>query len=118
MYCRDPNDIKRSVSFMSWHPDGPRKLAAAYSVLEFQKAPMGISFDSYIWDVGETCRVPSMSRVLICFPSENPNTPETTLTPSSPLITLEYNPKDVNVLLGGCYNGQIGLCSCGFMIMT
>lgn len=52
---------------------------------------MGISFDSYIWDV------------------ENPNTPETTLTPSSPLITLEYNPKDVNVLLGGCYNGQIAV---------
>ena len=50
---RDPNEVKRTAAFMSWHPDGPRKLAVAYSVLEFQKAPMGISYDSYIWDVGE-----------------------------------------------------------------
>ena len=42
-----------------------------------------------------------------CF-SENPNRPEIVLKPSSPVITLEYNPKDSHVLLGGCYNGQIG----------
>lgn len=30
------------------------------------------------------------------------------LKPSSPLVTLEYNPKDSHVILGGCYNGQIG----------
>ena len=47
--------------------------------------------------------------------AENPSTPETTLTPSSPLITLEYNPKDVNILLGGCYNGQIGASRVGCM---
>ena len=39
---------------------------------------------------------------------ENPNRPEITLKPSSPLVTLEYNPKDSHVLLAGCYNGQIG----------
>ena len=39
---------------------------------------------------------------------ENPNKPETTLKPVSPLVCLEYNPKDVHVLIGGCYNGQIG----------
>lgn len=42
-----------------------------------------------------------------CF-IENPNKPEIVLKPSSPLVTLEYNPKDSHVLLGGCYNGQIG----------
>lgn len=42
-----------------------------------------------------------------CF-SENPNRPEIALKPSSPVVTLEYNPKDSHVLLGGCYNGQIG----------
>ena len=51
-YYRDPNDVKRSASFLSWYPDGPRKLAVAYSILEFQQAPAGISFDSYVWDVG------------------------------------------------------------------
>lgn len=42
-----------------------------------------------------------------CF-IENRNKPETVLKPSSPVVTLEYNPKDSHVLLGGCYNGQIG----------
>jgi hypothetical protein len=31
-----------------------------------------------------------------------------TLKPVSPLVCVEYNPKDSHVLLGGCYNGQIG----------
>lgn len=31
-----------------------------------------------------------------------------TLKPVSPLVCVEYNPKDAHVLLGGCYNGQVG----------
>ncbi len=42
------------------------------------------------------------------FVSENPNKPEMTLKPVSPLVCLEYNPKDSHVLIGGQYNGQIG----------
>lgn len=38
---------------------------------------------------------------------ENPNRPETTLKPASPLVCVEYNPKDAHVLIGGQYNGQI-----------
>nr|XP_008511391.1 PREDICTED: dynein intermediate chain 2, axonemal isoform X2 [Equus przewalskii] len=86
---RDPQEIKRPATHLSWHPDGNRKLAVAYSCLDFQRAPEGMSHDSYIWDL------------------ENPNRPEIVLKPSSPLVTLEYNPKDSHVLLGGCYNGQI-----------
>ena len=40
--------------------------------------------------------------------TENPNKPELTLKPVSPIVCLEYNPKDSHVLVGGCYNGQIG----------
>ncbi|KAB1264924.1 Dynein intermediate chain 2; axonemal, partial [Camelus dromedarius] len=86
---RDPQEIKRPATHLSWHPDGNRKLAVAYACLNFQRAPEGMSNDSYIWDL------------------ENPNRPEIALKPSSPLVTLEYNPKDSHVLLGGCYNGQI-----------
>ncbi|XP_068833628.1 dynein axonemal intermediate chain 2 [Capricornis sumatraensis] len=86
---RDPQEIKRPATHVSWHPDGNRKLAVAYSCLNFQRAPEGMSNESYIWDL------------------ENPNRPEITLKPSSPLVTLEYNPKDSHVLLAGCYNGQI-----------
>ncbi|XP_047403737.1 dynein axonemal intermediate chain 2 isoform X2 [Sciurus carolinensis] len=86
---RDPQDIKRTATHVSWHPDGNRKLAVAYSCLNFQRAPAGMSHESYIWEL------------------ENPNRPEIALKPPSPLVTLEYNPKDSHVLLGGCYNGQI-----------
>jgi dynein intermediate chain 2, axonemal len=41
------------------------------------------------------------------FLSENPNKPEMTLKPSSPLVCVEYNPKDAHILIGGQYNGQI-----------
>jgi len=86
---RDPNEIKRTATHISWFPDGPRKLAVAYCNLQFQSTSPETSMDSYIWDV------------------ENPNKPEMTLKPVSPLVCLEYNPKDSHVLLGGCYNGQI-----------
>uniref|UniRef100_A0A8C9XEF2 Dynein, axonemal, intermediate chain 2b n=2 Tax=Sander lucioperca TaxID=283035 RepID=A0A8C9XEF2_SANLU len=85
---RDPNEVKRTVSCLSWHPDGG-KLAAAYSCLQFQRSSRDMSLDSYIWDI------------------ENPNRPELTLKPASPLVCLEYNPKDSHTLVGGAYNGQI-----------
>lgn len=50
---RDPNEVKRTATSLSWHPDGSRKLAIAYSCLEFQQAAKNMSFDSYIWDIGE-----------------------------------------------------------------
>ncbi|XP_030631557.1 dynein intermediate chain 3, ciliary, partial [Chanos chanos] len=86
---RDPNEMKRTATSLSWHPDGSRKLAVAYSSLEFQRASGNMSYDSYIWDI------------------ENPNKPEMTLKPVSPLVCLEYNPKDSHILVGGSYNGQI-----------
>ncbi|XP_049458526.1 dynein axonemal intermediate chain 2 [Epinephelus fuscoguttatus] len=86
---RDPNEVKRTVTGLSWHPDGGRKLAAAYSCLEFQKTSKDLSLDSYIWDI------------------ENPNRPEMSLKPVSPLVCLDYNPKDSHTLVGGSYNGQI-----------
>jgi dynein intermediate chain 2 len=49
-----------------------------------------MSLDSYIWDV------------------ERPAAPESVLTPSSPLVSIKYNPKDPHVLIGGMYNGLVG----------
>ncbi|XP_006034869.1 dynein intermediate chain 2, axonemal [Alligator sinensis] len=86
---RDPNAIKRTATHLSWHPDAGKKLAVAYSCLEFQRSATDMSPDSYIWDL------------------ESPNKPDLVLKPSSPLVCLEYNPKDSHVLVGGCYNGQI-----------
>eukprot|EP00325_Prymnesiales_sp_UTEX-LB-985_P001884 CAMPEP_0174697580 /NCGR_PEP_ID=MMETSP1094-20130205/3399_1 /TAXON_ID=156173 /ORGANISM="Chrysochromulina brevifilum, Strain UTEX LB 985" /LENGTH=567 /DNA_ID=CAMNT_0015894583 /DNA_START=31 /DNA_END=1734 /DNA_ORIENTATION=- len=87
---KDPDPVKRTVSNISWYPDGGKKLAVAFSIMQFQDRRMEqVSVNSYIWEVN------------------NPNTPETTLTPASPLCCLEYNPKDPHLLVGGSYNGLV-----------
>jgi len=86
---RDPNGEKRTANHISWYIDGPKKIAASYCNLEFQKNLNDVSVDSYIWDV------------------ENPNKPELVLKPISPLVCIEFNPKDTHVLAAGCYNGQV-----------
>jgi dynein intermediate chain 2 len=89
---RDPNEVnfKRNISSISWHPDGARKIAVAHAVLQFQRAPPNMCRHSYIWNL------------------DKPNKPEMVLKPISPLVCLEYNPKDSHILVGGCYNGLIG----------
>ena len=87
---RDPSESKRSACSISWHPDAGRKLAVAFAIMQFQDyRQQGTNMDSYIWDVN------------------NPNTPEISLTPPSPLCCLEYNPKDPHLLVGGSYNGLV-----------
>lgn len=63
------------------------------------------------WFRGRGARPPNCLCALLFthpFLAENPNKPELVLRPSSPLVSLEYNPKDSHVLVGGCYNGQMG----------
>lgn len=45
MLFKDPTEgVKRSISKISWHPDGPDYLAAAYSIMRFQKQPEDMSY--------------------------------------------------------------------------
>lgn len=86
---RDPNEIKRQANYITWHPEGPNKLAVAYSVLNFQQMPANMPIMSYVWDVN------------------NPNEPDVVLTPQSALVSLEYNPRSPDQLVGGSYNGLV-----------
>ncbi|KAA0148104.1 hypothetical protein FNF29_06899 [Cafeteria roenbergensis] len=88
---RDPNATKRAACKIHWHPEGTR-LAVAYSVLQFQDPRMmggRLPMKSYIWSLA------------------NPNAPERTLIPQSPLMCLRYHHKLTDVLVGGCYNGLV-----------
>jgi dynein intermediate chain 2 len=40
---KDPQNVKRTVTSISWNPDGARKFACAYSNLQFQQAPNDMS---------------------------------------------------------------------------
>lgn len=88
---KDPTNARRTAAYISWHPEGGKKLAIAYACLRFQQMPEGYPTSSYIWDIN------------------NPNLPEFELKPSSQLCCLEFNTRDAHVLLGGCYNGIVEL---------
>ncbi|XP_076332791.1 dynein axonemal intermediate chain 2-like isoform X2 [Tachypleus tridentatus] len=88
---RDPEPAQRTATYLSWSPEGRNKLAVAYAILEFQGAPGVTVNNSYIWDL------------------DNPNQPFLTLKPSASLLCVEYCPKDQNLLVSGCYNGQLAL---------
>lgn len=75
---------------MNFHPDGSRRIAIAYSIVDFQRTPPNMPIQSYIWDIN------------------NPNTPELGLEPNSQLLCLKFNLKDHNLLGAGHYNGQFG----------
>ena len=87
---RDPSPVPRGVTYLDFHPDGSRRLAVAYSVVDFQRTPPGMPIQSYVWDMG------------------NPNAPEMALQPGSQLLCLKFNLKDSSLLGGGMYNGQFG----------
>lgn len=87
---RDPfATYKRWANCVSWQPDDKSKIAIAYSILRFQGTLPDMPVSSHIWDL------------------HNPNVPLSDLIPSSPLCSVEYNLKDFNVLVGGCYNGLV-----------
>ena len=45
--------MKRTATSLSWYPESSRKLAVAYSILEFQQFAGETCMDSYIWDIGK-----------------------------------------------------------------
>ncbi|XP_029636674.1 dynein intermediate chain 3, ciliary-like isoform X1 [Octopus sinensis] len=87
---RDPNDRQRTASYITWYPEKPSRLAVSYCNLDFDTPEIKSSMYSYIWSI------------------ENTNKPEMSLHPPSSLVCIEYNPKDCHIILGGCFNGQLG----------
>jgi dynein intermediate chain 2 len=59
--------IKRAVNNLSWHPDGPERIAASYCIMRFQQQHADMKLDSFIWDV------------------HNPNMPIYSVCPVSPI---------------------------------
>ena len=92
MLFKDPNDIKRGITKIAWHPEGPgNRLAVAYSNLRFQRGPDKTAVQSYIWDVAA------------------PNTAYKTIQGPGSLCTLAFNNKYTDFLVGGCYNGLVAV---------
>ncbi|CAD8107748.1 unnamed protein product [Paramecium sonneborni] len=83
--------VKRSVSEISWHPEGPIKAAVSYAISRFQQMPEGMLKSSFVWDL------------------QNPNSTEFELETNSPIKNLMYNPKLSDQIGGGCYNGSVAV---------
>lgn len=86
---KDPAEEKRSVTKICWHPEGPTKLIGSYSNLRFQRMTDEMPMASFVWDISER------------------NMPMTELRSGSPLICAQYNQKQPDFLVGGCYNGVL-----------
>jgi dynein intermediate chain 2 len=91
MIFKDPNQIKRAVTKISWHPEVTTELrvGVSYAMLRFQQMPPKMPMHSYIWHLN------------------NPNFPEKTLSPPSPLCTMVFNHKNSDIIVGGSYNGSL-----------
>lgn len=50
---------------------------------------------------------PNMPKHSYIWNLNNPNKPEKTLDPTSPLCTLAFNHKNADTIVGGCYNGSL-----------
>lgn len=129
--CRDPHQVKRTVTSLSWSPDRGRKLAAAYSSVVFQQTSQ-LSTDSYIWDVGGSdwrlhlsqptflsvhkgCCIfqksPAFRRW--CW-SHHPPSSAWSTTQGSP--TLLWEAATMDKLVGLCLGKAVKVCVCDKMI--
>jgi len=50
--CRDPNDIKRPVTSVAWHPEGPDRMVVSHCIVNFQQHTPDISLDCYVYRTG------------------------------------------------------------------
>lgn len=92
MIFKDPNEVKRAATSITWHPEtAEMRVGVTYSMLRFQKMPKDMPRESYIWNLN------------------NPNFPEKTLLPPSPLCTMAFNHKNSDIIVGGSYNGSLSL---------
>ena len=90
MIFKDPNKIKRPVTRIEWHPDhSDPRIGATYANMNFQNQPPSMPKQSYIWNLS------------------NPNVPEKTLDPVSPLTCMSFNQKITDNVVAGCYNGSL-----------
>lgn len=90
MLFKDKNaPCKRSVSEISWHAEGPTKIAVSYAVMRFQQMNDKMTNQAYIWDIN------------------NPNVYSVKLDAPSPLTQIAYNSKIADYIGGGCYNGLV-----------
>lgn len=84
------SERKASVSSLSWHPEGPSKIAVSYTLP--RAVGRGIPPpEATIWDVN------------------SPNAPVETLQPPFPVSKLAFNHKNADQLCFGCTSGIVGL---------
>jgi len=49
---RDPNEIKRPVTSIAWHPEGPDRVLVAHCIVNFQQHTPDTSLECYAYRTG------------------------------------------------------------------
>ncbi|CAK0798141.1 unnamed protein product [Prorocentrum cordatum] len=86
---KDPAEEPRNITKICWNPEGPSKFIGSYSILKFQRMTDDMAMASFVWDVNER------------------NVPLTELRTTSPLVCTQYNSKQPDLVVGGCYNASL-----------
>eukprot|EP00117_Sycon_ciliatum_P016373 scpid41947/ scgid15824/ Dynein intermediate chain 3, ciliary len=86
---KDQHSIGRPISSISWSQSNTFKIAAAHSIVDFQRGEKNMQYDSYVWDIS------------------SPKKPDFVIKSPSPIVTLDFYPKDMSSLAGGLLNGQV-----------
>lgn len=79
---------RRPISSICWQPDGQR-YAVTYVNVDYNRVSRA-PIECYLWDV------------------DNANNPEMTIKGTCPLLDLQFNQRNTNVLAGALMNGQVG----------
>jgi len=98
---RDPSSRSpRAVSRVCWHPESVERVASLHCSLSFEALNCGAQrpqsaepevISSFIWDCS------------------NPNRPLFRIDPESAICCMAFNKKNADTLVGGCYNGILGV---------
>ena len=60
-YDRDPNDTKRPVTSIAWHPEGPDRMVVSHCIVNFQQHTPDTSLDCYVYRTGRSVSPPTAS---------------------------------------------------------
>ena len=86
---RDPCASKRPVSKISWAPDNVGRVGICHCPLEFDSRLRQQPTEAFLWDL------------------ENSSRPEGLVRAGSHVVDMRYNPKDMHLIIGGCFDGSV-----------
>ncbi|CAG7821652.1 unnamed protein product [Allacma fusca] len=86
---RDFCATRRPVSRITWAPENAGRVGICHCPLEFDGKLRQQPTEAFLWDL------------------ENASRPESVCRAGTHIVDIRYNPKDINSIIGGCFDGSV-----------